>query len=407
VDLVTRDDGVPGPAGVRVHRVPCGDDGPGFARRVTTLRRIDRIRPYRYGLWSLAVARRLLEIDVGRPDVIEFVDCQAEGLVALTDAGVRRRFAGVPMVVWAHTPMFVEEDLAGSGSGGGSGGAGGSGGDPGRFGRSIYHRWEREALAAADGVCVTSRLARARFGRPDASVIPLPVKPVAPGPIPGGPPRVVFLGSVNPRKGADVWGHSLARLLRRRPDVRAELIGPDTTTAPGGGSMTDEIVNALPRDLRDRLHARGPLGHDAAMAAVAGAALVVVPSRFESFSLAGAETLARGRPLLVSDKVGLREYASGLPCAAAGDADALADAQERLLAAPARAHAHAAEPRRQMLAACAPEIVLDARAAWINGLAPGSRGDQPGRATVEMARFLSRIEREEAAARTPVSSAGS
>src|SRR5262245_14788480 len=73
VQLITR----PGPLlpqGCKPLLVTTADAQPQFSKHVVALRQIERIRPYRYGLWSLAVARRLLDLDE-LPDVVEFVDC--------------------------------------------------------------------------------------------------------------------------------------------------------------------------------------------------------------------------------------------------------------------------------------------------------------------------------------------
>ena len=74
-----------------IHEITTQDMMPQFQKSVAALRRIERIRPYRYGLWSLAVAKKLMELD-SHPDAIECVDCQAEGFVSITSAAVRERY---------------------------------------------------------------------------------------------------------------------------------------------------------------------------------------------------------------------------------------------------------------------------------------------------------------------------
>lgn len=386
VELLTRP-GSRHPPAARVHEIETPDDDPGFRARVPALRRIERIRPYRYGLWSLAVAQRLLELE-SRPDVIEFVDCQAEGYVALRSRRVRRRFGGVPMIVHAHTPMFLEEAINGA--------------DEQRFGRALYHRWEKAALRAADGVIVSSRLMAQRIGITRAVVIPCLLDHSlidARGSRPREH-RILFVGTVQPRKGVDVWARSLNIVLRRRPDARAELIGPDTMTAPDGASMTDYVRHIIAPDLSGRFVRRGEMAHEETLRAIASASLVVVPSRFESFGYVGAEALLRGRPVVITDQVGLAEWTGRIASVPVGDADALAREQLRVLADLPEAEQDSARCRASLLDACSPWRHLERRASFVGGLDKGVSRIAQGRdmaqdAMERMQRFLTAVEKAE------------
>jgi glycosyltransferase involved in cell wall biosynthesis len=374
VHLLTRE-GDGHPPGAIVHEIRTPDDGPEFARRLDTLRRIDRVRPYRYGLWSCAVARKLLELDVA-PDAIELVDSQAQGLVALESAEVRKRYRDVPMIVSAHTPMYLVEQLAGA--------------DGKRFGRHLYHDWERRALRAADGVIAPSRRLLEALEPVDASAV-IPV-PIASRPVRSGPGRtIVMAGAVEPVKGADTWLRSLPAVLERHDDVDAVLAGPDR---PGPeGSWREHLAGELPARWRARVHFAGALDHDAWLATLDAAALVVVPSLFESFSYVAAEALAIGCPVVVSDRVGVAEIAPSLPVVPAGDADALARAQLAALADPESSAATALAARSEMLAACAPERLLELRRRFVERVRPGrvTGGDALG----AMEAILADIERQE------------
>ena len=104
------------------------------------------------------------------------------------------------------------------------------------------------------------------------------------------------------------------------------------------------------------------------MRAVADSALLVVPSRHESFSYAAAEALLLGREVVVSDRVGLVEHVPGLDVFPAEDDVSLAVAQMRILddipAALQRARRH----RTRLLESCGPEAHLAARAAFARHL---------------------------------------
>ncbi|MDY7109211.1 MAG: glycosyltransferase family 4 protein [Planctomycetota bacterium] len=387
VDLLTR----PGPTyppAEQVHVIRTRDDRHDFGRRIAALRSIERIRPYRYGLWSLAVAERLREFEV-RPDAIEFVDCQAEGYASLCSHRVRDRFPGVPMIVHAHTPMFIEESINGC--------------DARRFGRSIYHGWERAALRAADGIITVSALLAKRLGQHTQVIAPcLPVAPSRCGRADGSRhPYILFVGSVQPRKGVDVWARSLNRVLRVRPDVSAVLIGSDTMTGPGETSMSTHVRALIAPALRSRVHWRGPLSHGETRRAIESAAVVVVPSRFESFSYVGAEALLSRRPVVLSDRVGLREWIGDPPGVPIDDAAALARAQRSILGEPSAPRRAAARFRSLLLDACTParhlreKAVLAARFADVS-LRRSSRRRCADDAIEHMRRFLRGVETREA-----------
>ena len=382
VDLVTR----PGdrhPEGARVIPVSCEDDREDFHDRLPRLRAIERVRPYRFGLFSLAAAGALLELEEP-PDVVEFVDCRAEGWVALHSEAVRERLAGSRMIIRAHTPMFVAERICSA--------------DPSRFGRAIYHRWEQEALAAADGVIASSALQADRLGCPwPVPVIPNPVAPHPPAPR-AADELIVVVGSAQPLKGTDVWASSLVRVLRERPGASAMLLGPDTPSGPDGTSMQEHCRSLIDEDLRPRFCCAGPATHERAIEAITAATVVVVPSLHESFSYAAAEAIVRERPVVLTDGVGIAETVEDAAPVPAGDAAALAAAQLEILADPDAAVARAREMRRQLLAACNPRLHLDRCESCLQTIGAGTAppDDGCGDGIDVMADFLEGVRAHEA-----------
>ncbi len=383
VDLITRpSDRLP--RGATIHAITTEDMTDKFAARIPTLRRIERIRPYRYALWSRAVARRLLTLP-RTFDAIEFVDCQAEGFASLTSSRVRQHVGTTPMVVHAHTPMFLEESIQSA--------------DQSRFGRVIYHAWEREALAAADGVLCTSHLLGKYLETRQAPWrVPYPIR--AGDDAPSTAERdesILLVGAVQPRKGVDVWARSCNRVLRTRPRAHAFLIGMDTPTGPDGTSMAAFTKQLVDRDYRDRFHIVGALPHAEVVARMDRASLVVVPSRFESFSFVAAEALDRGTPIIVSDGVGIAEHVSGLERVPVDDVEALAAAQIAVLESPRRSAAIAIAARATMLRTCSAAEHLRQRVAFIEALpAPAAPADNDGLDRLDA--FVASIEAEERAA---------
>ena len=131
---------------------------------------------------------------------------------------------------------------------------------------------------------------------------------------------LLFVGTVEPRKGIDVLLAAHAALRRQgHPDLRVVVAGPpgwgETPPLDGEGVVAPGLVDEATLDALYR-----------------GAAAVVVPSRSEGFGLPALEAMARGCPLVASDAGALPEVigAAGL-LVAPGDIDALAAALDRVL----------------------------------------------------------------------------
>lgn len=147
-----------------------------------------------------------------------------------------------------------------------------------------------------------------------------------------GEPTVVFFGRLEPVKGVDVLVQAMREVWHQKPSVRLVLMGRDTNWG-GGESMATRLARiAAPHD--DRLTFTGNQPPERLFPAVAASDVVVLPSRWESFSLAALETMALGRPTVVSKVGGLTEFVvdgqNGL-LVAPDDAPALARALTRLL----------------------------------------------------------------------------
>jgi glycosyltransferase involved in cell wall biosynthesis len=383
VELVTqRDDDFPPCA--QVHQVRTLDMMPEFQSRIDRLREMHRVRPYRYALWSKAVAERLLSIR-GDFDAVEFVDCQAEGFASLGCAAVRERFSNAAFIVHAHTPMFVEEQINGV--------------DESLFGRSIYHGWEQRALTMADGLITTSSVMTPWLAR-SATIIPYPIEDDLEPRRTKCEERILLVGTLQPRKGIETWVRSLRTVFQQRPRATALLIGADTPSAPGGYSMAAHVQRLLEPPVRDRFCWTGSLSHQQTCDLIGESSLLVVPSLLESFSFAATEALLAGTPVIVSDRTGIAEHVPLLRRVACHAVGAWATAQVEALSDIDAAMEHAFHCRAEMLESCAPLRVLASRAALVESVASNYHAHaraatEQGDSLAEMARFISEVDAQD------------
>jgi len=167
---------------------------------------------------------------------------------------------------------------------------------------------ERDLLAVAPVVVVTSgwtkRWLVEHYGL-DADRVHVAVPgvdmadPVS-GTAAGG--ELVCVATVQPAKGHDVLLAALATLTDL--DWRCALVG----SLDADPDFVDDLHKAAADSgIADRLAFSGALPHDDVRAAYAGADVLVLPSRAETYGMVVTEALARGVPVLVSDAGGLPE----------------------------------------------------------------------------------------------------
>jgi len=135
-------------------------------------------------------------------------------------------------------------------------------------------------------------------------------------------PFVLFVGTLEPRKGIVdlVAAH---RVLRRtHPDLELVLAG-----SPGWGAVPDLSGPGIV--------ALGSAHDDDLDALYRAAVALALPSRYEGFGLPVLEAMARGAAVVTSDAASLVEVAGGVAeRVEAGDVDALAGALDRLASDP-------------------------------------------------------------------------
>jgi D-inositol-3-phosphate glycosyltransferase len=120
----------------------------------------------------------------------------------------------------------------------------------------------------------------------------------------GDHPVLLFVGRIQPLKGADVAIHALDELSRHHPDALLLVVGG----ASGQDGPAEEVhVHRLVAELglEDRVRFVPPQPHHLLSTYYRAADVCVVPSRSESFGLVALEAAACGTPVVAADVGGL------------------------------------------------------------------------------------------------------
>ncbi|WP_431961188.1 glycosyltransferase [Actinacidiphila sp. bgisy160] len=148
--------------------------------------------------------------------------------------------------------------------------------------------WERTDLEAVVGAGNLARPVRL----PNGTALHQPR-------VRSGPPTVLYLARFQARKRPKVFAAAIPEILRRYPDARFVLAGPDS----GELSGTLETVRAL--GVENAVRHVGPLSHAEALEAFRAADVYVLPSVDEPFAMSLLESMSVGTPVVVRESNGL------------------------------------------------------------------------------------------------------
>jgi glycosyltransferase involved in cell wall biosynthesis len=267
--------------GVRVHRLPERRARP---RELKALVRA----------WDVDRALRRL----GPLDLVQC--CEWEG-----EAAVYALRPSAPLITRLATPRHVVERLNDTPTGE-------------RRRSAVTRRLERlQTRRSARVICPSRSLAEvvARDWGLDVdaiTIVPTGIRPprVAPGaalPVEGleGAPYVLYFGRLEVRKGVQDLLDALPAVLARHRSARVVLAGDDLGV--GDGRSFAEYGRALAGADADRLVFLDRLPQAALFPLIAGAAVVTLPSRWESLANACLEAMALGRPVVSTTGSGFAE----------------------------------------------------------------------------------------------------
>jgi glycosyltransferase involved in cell wall biosynthesis len=146
-----------------------------------------------------------------------------------------------------------------------------------------------------------------------------------------GRPFVLWVGSLEPRKGVGTLVAAMARLRSGRTTGSAD--GPQLVLAGYPGWLSDDLFAPADRDaLGPALRQLGTVSEEALWSLYAEASLFAFPSRHEGFGLPVLEAMSQGAPVVAADIPALREIAGGVArLVPPGDVEAWAAAIEDVL----------------------------------------------------------------------------
>jgi len=112
---------------------------------------------------------------------------------------------------------------------------------------------------------------------------------------------VLYLGRIHLIKGVDFLVKGFALAVRRIPDVKLVIAGPDD----GAKRFLEDLIEKL--GLRQKILFTGILDGMEKLSAYVDADLFVHPSRFDNFPLAPLEAILCGCPVIVSEACGIAD----------------------------------------------------------------------------------------------------
>lgn len=119
-----------------------------------------------------------------------------------------------------------------------------------------------------------------------------------------GNQTLLFLGRLHWKKGLDILAEAFAKFSSERPAARLVVAGPD------GGWRTPFQQRVDHLGISDRVAVPGPIYGREKYRALRDAAMFVLPSRQEGFSVAILEALACGTPVIISEACHFPEVAA-------------------------------------------------------------------------------------------------
>lgn len=188
------------------------------------------------------------------------------------------------------------------------------------------------------------------------------------------PGHLVYVNSINPKKGIEELVDAVNEIFPNRPHARLTAIGSDTQHRLHGQYVENLLARVKP-EWRERVVFAGRLEKEAVRGMLRRAAVCCYPSHIETFGIAPLEAMSVGRPVIfMKNGPGpeiVEDGISGLLCDSHDAAD-LARMLVRLLDEPAEAEAMGKRARQRVLERFEKRAWLERNIAYYRACVSGS-----------------------------------
>ncbi|MDP2948068.1 MAG: glycosyltransferase family 4 protein [Chloroflexota bacterium] len=114
-------------------------------------------------------------------------------------------------------------------------------------------------------------------------------------------PLILFVGRLEPKKGAHILFQALAEVLAGCPAARVLLVGRDTLAGPGGSSFKHYLLSeVLPSEYAGHVTFLESVPYNEMVNIYSACDVFVLPSLEESFGLVLLEAMACGKPVVAT-----------------------------------------------------------------------------------------------------------
>lgn len=234
-------------------------------------------------------------------DVVEFAEYCGEGFISIRSKRVLNKFQQQKLIVKCHTPLSLLETIN----------------EDKEFHARVVCDMEMEdyCIRHADKVTSPSQsladFFTNRVGRTDIQICPYPLYldfSADPTPMAERNLKMVrFFGSIQVRKGVDVFIEAAKKILAVDPEYRFELVGKERNAHFFNRTYTEVLLAQIPEALRDKIVFNGEVDYENVPSLLDQSSVIVLPSRWENWANACLESMSKGCIVLASSSGGMAE----------------------------------------------------------------------------------------------------
>lgn len=166
---------------------------------------------------------------------------------------------------------------------------------------------EKKAFQLADGIATHSQMNQSALEKITGRSVALTLPPWTGFTDPYSSKlsgEILIASSLQPIKGAMIMAAALDLIHTSHPDIKVSWYGADTCSGNGSQSVIGEIRKQFPQVADQQFLWKGPLQREKLLEKIAAAAIVVIPSEWESFSWTAIEAAAMGKPVIITETAG-------------------------------------------------------------------------------------------------------